>query len=216
MTLCKKDKNKVGSDIFPHAGSAGRQTGIYSPHKGWYTRGYLPHYDQGGIHQAITYRLGDSIPQGILKDMQFELKNVAPEFMEIERRKKIEKCLDKGHGSCILKNIECAKVVENNWRHFDGMRYDLIAYAVMPNHTHILIKVYDGIGLAEIVRSWKNYSARRINEIIKNAGLATSAPGSLWQRGYWDRYIRDEKHFYQAIEYIRKNLNSGGVLKYAE
>ncbi len=200
------------ASISSPAGSAGRQTGISSPHKGWYTRGYLPHYDQGGIYQIITYRLADSLPQNILKNMQLELKDVAPEFMEMKRRKKIEKFLDKGYGSCALQNIECAKVVENNWRHFDGMRYDLTAYVVMPNHIHILIKVYDGVELGEIVRSWKNYSARHINEIRINAGLATSAPGSLWQRGYWDRYIRDEKHFYQTIEYIKKNFSSGGIL----
>ncbi len=206
MTLCKKYKDKK-------AGSAGRQTGITSLHKGWYTRGYLPHYDQGGIYQAITYRLEDSLPQNILINMQSELKDVVPEFMKMERRKKIEKYLDKGHGSCILRNIECAKVLENNWRHFDGTCYDLTAYVVMPNHVHVLLKVYDGFELAKIVKSWKSYSARQINKIKRNAGLTTSAP-SLWQRGYWDRYIRDEKHFYQTIEYIRKNFDSGGVLKY--
>ena len=218
MILCKK--NKVDTDI-SFAGSAGLQTGISSIHKGWYTRGYLPHYDQGEIYQVITYRLGDSLPQGILKDMQSELKNVAPEFMKMKRRRKIEKYLDKGHGSCVLKNTECAKIVEGAWLHFDGERYDLIAYVVMPNHVHVLLKVYDGVELAKMVKSWKSYSARRINEIIKDAGLKTSAPGkknlvSLWQRGYWDRFVRDEEHFYQTIEYIRKNFNNGGVLKHAE
>ncbi len=224
MDLC--NKNKTNSNILHPSGSAGLQTGTSSIHKGWYTRGYLPHYDQGGIYQVITYRLGDSISQGILKNMQWELKNVAPEFLEAERRRKIEKYLDKGHGSCILKNIECAKVVENAWRHFDGERYDLTAYVVMPNHVHVLLKVYEGVELAKIVKSWKSYSSRRINEIIKDAGLKTSAPGkisaglrtsalgNLWQRGYWDRYIRDEKHFYQTLEYIRKNFDSGGVLRY--
>ena len=162
----------------------------------------------------ITYRLGDSLSQGILKNMQWELKNVAPDLMEVERRRKIEKYLDKGHGFCVLKNIECAKVVVGAWRHFDGERYDLTAFVVMPNHVHVLLKIYDGVELAKMVKSWKSYSARRINEIIKDAGLKTSAPGSLWQRGYWDRYIRDEKHFYQTIEYIRENFDSGGILEY--
>ena len=74
-----------------NAGSAGRQSGIHSSHKGWYTRGYLPHYDEGGMHQVITYRLGDSLPQDILENMQFELQNTAPDFSETKRRKKIEK-----------------------------------------------------------------------------------------------------------------------------
>jgi len=211
MSSC--NKNKIESDILLTPGSAGLQTGT-STHKGWYIRGYLPHYDQGGIYQVITYRLGDSLSQSILRNMQWELKNVAPEFIESERRRKIEKYLDKGHGSCILNNIECANIVAGAWQHFDGERYDLIAYVVMPNHVHVLLKVYAGVELAKMVKSWKSYSARRVNEIVRDAGLKTSAPGNLWQRGYWDRYIRDEKHFYQTLEYIRKNFNSGGILRY--
>ena len=198
-------------------GSAGHQTGKSSVHKGWYTRGYLLHYDKGGIHQVITYRLADSLPQNILENMQFELQNVAPEFMEIERRKKIEKYLDLSHGSCILKNMECAKIIEDNWKYFDNVRYDLKAYVIMPNHIHILIEVYDGFELGKIVKSWKSYSARYINEIVRDAGLTTSAPRSrtpksIWQRGYWDRYIRDEEHFYKTIDYIKKNFDNGGIL----
>ena len=211
MNSC--NENKVDSYILPSPGSAGLQTGT-SVHKGWYTRGYLPHYDQGGIYQAITYRLEDSISQDILKNMEWELKNIAPEFIETERRKKIEKYLDNGYGSCILKDMEYARIVVDAWHHFDGERYDLTAYVVMPNHVHVLLKVYEGVELAKMVKSWKSYSARCINKSIRDAGLKTSAPGSLWQRGYWDRYVRDEKHFYQTLEYFKKNFDGGGVLRY--
>lgn len=117
-----------------------------------------------------------------------------------------------GHGSCILKNMEYAKIIEYNWQNFDGIRYDVKAYVVMPNHVHILIKVYDGFELGGIVRSWKSFSSRKITEAMKkDAGLATGAPG-IWQREYWDRFIRDEKHFYQTIDYIKKNFDNGGIL----
>jgi REP-associated tyrosine transposase len=89
----------------------------------------------------------------------------------------------------------------------------------MPNHVHILIKTYKDFELGNIVKSWKSYSSRMIHEFMnrqKKAGLTTSAPSSenprLWQRGYWDRYIRDEKHFQQTIAYIKKNYSHGGVL----
>ena|GEM_PF-4549371 len=199
-------------------GSAGRLTGF---NKGWYNHGNLPHFDQGGIFQAITYRLSDSLPQEYLKSLQAELENHDSESMEADRRKEIEELLDRGHGSCVLKNKEYAEIVEKNWQHFNGVRYKLIAYVIMPNHVHIMINAYPGFELGKIIASWKGYSARRINKL--NAGNAgfnnksqiagqTASASGVWQRGYWDRYIRDEKHFYQAIEYIKRNFNSGGVL----
>jgi len=100
-------------------GSAGRLTGF---NKGWYNHGNLPHYDQGRIFQAITYRLSDSLPQEYLKTLQTELETHDSNDMEKEHRKEIELLLDRGYGSCVLKNKECAKIVEENWQHFDGIR----------------------------------------------------------------------------------------------
>ncbi|MFO7697076.1 MAG: hypothetical protein R6X16_07960 [Anaerolineae bacterium] len=37
-------------------------------HKGWYTRGYLPHRDEPGLVQAITFHLADSLPLALLRD----------------------------------------------------------------------------------------------------------------------------------------------------
>ena len=42
--------------------------------KGWYTRGYLPHYDEPGALQMITYRLADSLPQRALAEMEEALE----------------------------------------------------------------------------------------------------------------------------------------------
>jgi REP-associated tyrosine transposase len=198
------------------AGGAGLQTGI---HKGWYTRGYLPHYDQGGIFQVITYRLADSLPQDYLKDLRLEFDIRGVENIDKEHREKIDSLLDQGYGSCVLKNIECAKIVEKAWQHFDGERYNLIAYVVMPNHVHILIEAYKGFELGKIVKSWKSYSGKQINEHIRVAGLKTSAPsegnGKLWQRGYWDRFIGDDKHYIRTMDYIKSNCDNGGVLHYS-
>ena len=195
------DDSNAGS---AQPGSAGRLTGF---NKGWYNHGNLPHFDQGCIFQVITYRLFDSLPQECLKTLQAELENHDNENMEADRRKKIEELLDRGHGSCVLKNKKCAKIVEENWQHFNGVRYKLIAYVIMPYHVHVMINAYPDFELGKMVKSWKSYSAKNINEVMD-----TPKAGILWQRGYWDRYIRDEKHFYKTLEYIKKNFNNGGVL----
>ena len=145
-----------------------------------------------------------------MDSLKNEINNHANLEIKLERRKAIEKLLDQGYGSCILKHKKCADIVEKNWLHFNKKRYQLISYVIMPNHVHILLKVYDDYEIGNIVKSWKSYSGRLINEYKNTMGF--NIDKRLWQRGYWDRYIRDEKHFLRAIEYIKKNFDNGGVL----
>jgi putative transposase len=103
---------------------------------------------------------------------------------------------------------------------------ELDEFVIMPNHVHGIIVLHDpgpivgaglkpaptiGIspaptidkqtnpkphGLPEIVRALKTFSSRRINE---------SGHTFKWQRGYFDRIVRDEKALYFIRKYIREN-----------
>jgi putative transposase len=180
--------------------------------KGWYRR-FLPHRDEPGLIQFITYRLADSVPNYLLEQIQDELKKLPPERRNLERRRKIEVLLDKGHGSGILREAFAAACVMENWRHFAGRRYDLIAWVVMPTHVHIMIRPREGESLPRIVQSWKSYTGKRLKSLFPSA----CADGKFWAREYWDRYIRDEKHFRNALEYIQMNpVKAGLVLKSAD
>jgi REP element-mobilizing transposase RayT len=190
-------------------------------HRGWYSRGYIPHYDGGDIYQVITYRLADSLPKSKLDQFTAELKQVGPENTKAERRKKIEKWLDASHGSCILQNPACARIVIDAWKYFDGVRYDLAAWVVMPNHVHVLAYFRDGWPLAKVINSWKSFSARQINKVMQTRGDGATAPtksdeSRVWQRGYWDRYIRNEAHFTSTIQYIHHNPVTAGLVRRPE
>ena len=37
----------------------------------------------------------------------------------------------------------------------------------------------------------------------------------LWQREYWDRFIRDENHFQKAVDYIHMNPVRAGLVSKA-
>ena len=159
----------------------------------------------------ITYRLADSLPQKVLnklKDLYQENKTDA------KQRKYIETMLDAGYGSCILQINEIANIVIENWFYFDSKRYDLIAYVVMPNHVHLLIKTYEKLDLKHIVHSWKSYTANEIKKAL--AGKLPALPASVWQCDYWDRFIRDENHFNKAIEYIHNNPVKAGLVNSPE
>ena len=53
--------------------------------------------------------------------------------------------------------------------------------------------------LSEIVRGFKTFTSKRINEFQKTQGRA------LWQSSFYDRIIRDDKELMTAREYILNN-----------
>ena len=48
----------------------------------------------------------------------------------------VNRWLDAGHGRCILAQAECKAIMESSLTHFDGVRYELGEFVVMPNHVH--------------------------------------------------------------------------------
>lgn len=181
-----------------HPGSAG-----VPPAKGWYSRGYLPHVDAPGLFQSITFRLADSLSPDVLERLAQQALD------DVERRKHIETLLDAGHGECWLKRQQIAQIVENALLHFDGERYRLIAWCIMPNHVHVLIETRAGHPLAEVVHSWKSFTAKAINQCLGRSG-------EVWQREYFDRYIRDDRHLQAAIDYIESNPVKAKLAQSAE
>ena len=136
------------------------------PPKGWYSRGYLPHRDHPGLLQSITYHLADSLPAEALARLDEKLRLADPQRLEVERRKRLEDWLDAGHGCCAPLDPRAASCVVDTWHRFAEERYDLIAWVVMPNHVHVLVRVYEGIALWKIVQSWKSFTGRRIASLM--------------------------------------------------
>jgi REP element-mobilizing transposase RayT len=91
-----------------------------------------------------------------------------------------------------------AEVVAGALRHFDGVRYKLYAWCVMPNHVHVVFLPFEGFSLSDIVHSWKSFSAQRINS-------SWGRRGTLWQREYYDHLIRNGEQFSRAVRYVAEN-----------
>ena len=105
-----------------------------------------------------------------------------------------------------LKEPEIAQIVEDALLHFEGERYLLMAWTIMPNHMHVLIEPKDGYVLGDIVSSWKRFSARKANRQL-------GRDGPFWQSDYWDTYIRNERHFNSTISYIENNPVKARLVK---
>src|SRR5215469_18509505 len=89
-------------------------------HKGWFERRYLPHFDSGAVVQAITFRLADSLPREVYKD-------IVSLVDERKRQKLMHRLIDEGRGRCLLGVPENAAIVAEALSFFDGERYKLLA-----------------------------------------------------------------------------------------
>jgi REP element-mobilizing transposase RayT len=183
----------------PGTARVSRVPGVPRPQdgaSGWRSRYYLPHYDQPGVLQTITFRLADSLPDRVLAQLEEEIKGRRD--VSMERRKRLQSLMDAGYGACYLGEPSIATLVEESLLHFDGDRYRLLSWTVMPNHVHVLIETTPRCPLEGVIRSWKSFTAHKANRLLGRTG-------SFWHPDYFDRAIRDGRHFLATVEYIDNN-----------
>jgi len=111
---------------------------------------------------------------------------------------------------------ECGQAVAWTWHDLPNhvANAELDAFVVMPNHVHGIIVLTDapvGAGsepapttmkrhaLPEIIRQFKAFSARRINQRRETTGLP------LWQRNYYEHVIRNDESLRRIRQYIADN-----------
>jgi putative transposase len=120
----------------------------------------------------------------------------------------------------VMRLNETGAFVEAAWqdlsRHYRNVALD--EFVVMPNHVHGIIVIAEqddhdaasgGAGLkpaptkshpvSEIVRGFKTFSARRINEHRGTRGAA------VWQRNYYEHVIRNEASLSRIRQYVANN-----------
>jgi len=179
----------------------------------WHSRGYLPHCDEIGFIQNISFRLSDSVPTQAIEKWRKELKIIPGladyEPRKIEFRRRIDKYEDAGHGDCMLKHPQIAEIVQTALLFFDGERYRLLEWCVMPNHVHALVMPVNGHLLANIVHSWKSYTGHAVKKLF-------DLTKPFWMIEYHDRFIRNERHLEIVRNYIRHNPVAAGLVQNPE
>lgn len=161
--------------------------------RGWNERGYLPHRDEPGLVQFVTFRLADAFP--------VELRSEWEGLLKIEdnrqRRIQLEAYLDRGRGECCLRRPAIGRLVEDSLLHGHPVQYDLRAWVIMPNHVHLLFEVRN-VPMSRLVEAWKSFTAREANKILQRKG-------QFWQGDYWDTWMRDGRHETRTRRYIENN-----------
>ena len=191
------------------------------------TAGNLPHWYQPDVTYFVTFRTEDSLPNDVAdlwhrrRDDWLRRHQVNPTnprwkalFERLPREEQIEfhhkftteylSLLDKGWGECVLMRRELASFVSNSLEHFDGQRYRLGDFIVMPNHVHLLVCLLGSTEIEKQCYSWKKFSAGKINS-------ALGRQGRFWQEESFDHLVRGPNQFERFRDYIATNGERAGL-----
>ena len=181
---------------------------------------FRPHWSQSGAIVFLTFRTHDSIPQEVIHRWEREkqdwmhrrghpaeqhwtkiLANLDPKELA-EFTKQFERCredfLDTCHGRCLLRRPELAATVADSLLHFDGDRYRMGDFVIMPNHVHLLAAFGTEDALVTQCDSWLHYMAFRINQTLREKG-------KFWQQEPFDHLVRSPEQYAYLRKYIANN-----------
>ena len=181
-----------------------------------FTRRKLPHWEVKGGRYFVTVRCADSLPRDAvlrIAELQATLARIeprSPEFAALQRQvfRAVEKHLDTGLGECPLRPAVAAGIVIAEFESLAAADVAVPHYSIMPNHWHaILVPAADcRLTLTQIMARIKGRTARAINS-------SRGGAGSLWQREWFDHWIRDDAEWERCVAYIRNNPVKAGLVR---
>ena len=184
-------------------------------------RGRLPHWEKEEGLYFITFHLADSLPHSVLLKIAERHR-----ILETARQKRanflpgqktllaeyshtrIEEYFDRGAGCCAFLDHRIAGSMAAALRFREAKHYRLLAWCIMPNHVHVVVRLFPGRELAKVVKAWKNFSAKAANQ-------ALGRKGRFWQREYYDRLIRNGDELGRAVRYVVENPARAGLKNWA-
>jgi REP element-mobilizing transposase RayT len=186
---------------------------------GLHSRGVLPHLKREGGTYFVTFRLAGTLPKEVLLRFKQERAAIIQQAKGAKRpltwqeqeelfrwySSRVDKHLDAGHGTCHLRDPALAGIVAWALQFFEGQRYELRAWVVMPNHVHVVVWPKPPQTLSAILHSWKSYSAHEINHRLP----APVVP--FWQGESYDHLIRDEDDLHRCCHYTLMNPVNAGL-----
>jgi len=164
-------------------------------------RGENPHLFKEGCMYFVTFRLFDAV----IPCARREPIAMDDSWEEIAALSEPPLTL----GSCVLRKPEAAQIVQDALLYFQGVRYFLDAWCVMPNHVHTVFAPAAGMNLSKITHSWKSFTGNQINELARKEG-------AFWERESFDHLIRSEHDTRRLVEYVEHNPVAAGLCRTPE
>ena len=191
---------------------------------GLHSRNVLPHLKREGASYFVTFRLAGTLPRDVLIKFKAEREAIMAAAQAAKRpltwqeqeelfrwySSRVDKYLDAGNGDCWLARPEIADIVASAMQFHVGQRFDLHAWVVMPNHVHAVLRPRTDWTLSEILKSWKGFSARETNRLLKRTGMV------FWQVESYDHLIRDDEDLHRCCHYTTMNPANAGLCEHPE
>lgn len=161
------------------------------------SRGELPHLHKPGGFYFVRFRLADAVLRTPERAATHSDEDDPAELM-------------RGYdppltlGSCALRRPHVARLVQDAILFFEGVRYRLVTWCVMPNHVHAVLVPLDAFSLDGILHSWKSFTAKQANKLLQR-------DGPFWERESFDHLIRTGTSVARFACYTEENPVIGGL-----
>jgi putative transposase len=203
------------------------------------TRGDLPHWYRPGYAHFVTYRLVNSIPARVLKELhaECELRLRAtygaddPVRLRDDIHKimfaKYDRFLDGSLAHAWLKSKEVANMIRENLYYHRGTKYELISYCIMPTHVHVVLQPFEvtdhpSLGDGKMIRFLEVPDGQspltQIMHSLKSftanrANQILGRSGRFWQKESYDHWVRDIGELQRIVAYVAANPVRAGLCR---
>jgi REP element-mobilizing transposase RayT len=180
---------------------------------GLHSRNVLPHLKREGASYFVTFRLAGTLPKDVVLRLKSEREAIISQAQVAKRpltwheqeelfrwySSRVDKHLDAGLGDCWLTRPEVASIVAGAIQFHARQRFDLHAWVLMPNHVHAVLRPHPNWTLSQILKSWKGFTAREANRLLKRTGM------TFWQVESFDHLVRDDDDLHRCCHYTTTN-----------
>ncbi len=157
----------------------------------------LPHHYPQDAWLFLTWHLHGSLPQGLYPPPSHAKGGRA--FVWIDRYLDTVRT-----GPNYLAQEQIARVAVSSLKRGEELgHYRLRAWAIMPNHVHVLL--LPAVSPSKLLRAIKGVTAREANLILGRTGEV------CWQAESYDHWVRNAMGLKRIVRYIEENPVKAGL-----
>ena len=179
-----------------------------------FTRRKLPHWEVARGRYFITVRCAGSLPRDVverLAEINHTLALIeprSPQFAALQREsfQTLEKYLDDTVAAGPLVG-EAARLLTDEFAGSEALGFAISHFSILPNHWHTLLAATTATppDLSTFMKGLKGRSGKRIRELIGGSG-------PVWQREWFDHWVRNEAEWERVVAYLRANPVKAGIV----